>query len=91
MWSEKAQTYIESSLPEEPCIKLRMCLDILPYKKHNPSLKCNVQEEWLESLDLSMVQKDIVINTSTADTGAQCFLPFEWDQNTWLSQDWGQP
>ena len=31
VWSEKAQTYIKSSLPEEPSLKLRMCLDILSW------------------------------------------------------------
>ena len=74
VWSARAQTYIKSSLPEEPSLKLRMCLDILPYKKHDPPLKCNVRKEWLESLGTNLVQKDILINTSTADTGAQCFL-----------------
>ena len=43
VWSEEAQTYIKSNLPEEPILKLRMCLDILPYKKHNPPLECNAQ------------------------------------------------
>ena len=38
VWSEEAQTYIKSSLPEEPSLKLRMCLDILPYRKHDPPL-----------------------------------------------------
>ena len=74
VWSEKAQTYIKSKLPEEPSLKLRMCLDILPYKKHDPPLQCNITKEWLEILGLNLEQKDILINTSTADTGAQCFL-----------------
>ena len=51
-----------------------MCLDILSYKKHDPPLECNVQQSWLDSLGPSMQQKDIILKTSTADTGAQCFL-----------------
>ena len=68
VWSETAQTYIKSKLPEEPSLKLRMCLDILPYKKHDPPLQCNITKEWLESLGPNLEQKDILINTSTADT-----------------------
>ena len=71
VWSEEAQTYIKSSLPEEPSLKLRMCLDILSYKKHDTPLECNVQQSWLDSLGPSMQQKDIILKTSTADTGAQ--------------------
>jgi len=74
VWSEEAQTYIKSSIPEEPSLKLRMCLDILPYKKHDPPLQCTVQQSWLDNLGPKMEQKDITVMTSTADTGAQCFL-----------------
>ena len=51
-----------------------MCLDILPYKKHDPPLNCTVLKSWIDGLGPAMEQKDIVIKTSTADTGAQCFL-----------------
>ena len=74
VWSEQAQTYIKSSLPEEPSLKLRMCLDILPYRKHDPPLDCDVQQSWLDSLGPSKQQKDIILQTTTADTGSQCFL-----------------
>ena len=74
IWSEEKQTYVKSPLPEEPKIKLRMCLDILPYRKHDPPLDCNVQKSWIDSLGPKMEQKDIVLKASTADTGAQCFL-----------------
>merc|ERR1711888_561948 len=74
VWSEEAQTYIKSSLPEEPILKQRMCLDILPYKKHDPPLDCNVQKSWVESLGPSKQQVDIVLKTIIADTGSQCFL-----------------
>ena len=57
-----------------PILKLRMCLDILPYKKHDPPLDCNVQKSWVESLGPSKQQVDIVLKTTIADTGAQCFL-----------------
>ena len=69
VWSEEAQTYIKSSLPEEPSLKLGMCLDILPYRKHDPPLDCNVQQSWLYSLGPNMQQKDIILKTTTADTG----------------------
>ena len=51
-----------------------MCLDILPYRKHDPPLDCTVQQSWLDGLGPSKQQKDIILKTSTADTGAQCFL-----------------
>ena len=73
IWSDKLQTYVKSSLPEEPLLKLRICLDILPYAKHDPPLQCTVQKKWLNSLKDNN-QKDIVLKTTTADTGAQCFL-----------------
>ena len=74
VWSEEDQTYIKSNLPNEPILKLRMCLDILPYKKHDPPLECNVQKSWVDSLGPSKQQVDIVLKTTIADTGAQCFL-----------------
>ena len=37
-WCEKYQTYIKSSLPEEPTIKIRMNVDILAHAKHKPPL-----------------------------------------------------
>jgi len=72
-WDDKVQTYVKSSLPEEPVLKLRMCVDLLSYAKHNPTLKCTVQKDWLNNLQNNQ-QKDITLRRSTADTGAQCFL-----------------
>ena len=72
-WCEKSQTFIKSSLPEEPTRKLRMCLDISSYSKNNPPLGCSVIQSWLDGL-VDMQQKDIVLKTATADTSAQCFL-----------------
>ena len=34
VWDEKEQMYIKSSLPDEPSLKIRMCLDILAYTYH---------------------------------------------------------
>ena len=73
VWNEDTQTYVKSELPEEPDLKIRMCVDFLAYKKHNPPLKCTVKREWKDNL-VNNQQKDIVLKTSTADTGAQCFL-----------------
>ena len=73
VWNENTQTYVKSELPEEPDLKIRMCVDFLAYKKHNPPLKCTVKQEWKDNL-VNNQQKDIVLKTSTADTGAQCFL-----------------
>ena len=72
-WCDKSQSFIKSSLPEEPIMKLRMCLDISSYSKHDPPLGCGVMQSWLDGL-VDSQQKDIVLKTTTADTGAQCFL-----------------
>ena len=74
IWSEENQTYVKSHLPVEPTIKLRMCLDILSYRKHDPPLPCGVKKSWVDSLGPTKQQKDIILKASTADTGAQCFL-----------------
>ena len=50
-------------------MKLIMCLDSSSYSKHNPPLGCSVLDGLVE-----MQQKDIVLKTTTADTGAQYFL-----------------
>ena len=69
-WCDKFQTYIKASLRKEPTMKIRMCLDILSYKKHDPTLDCQVQQKWIDKLE-NRQQKDIVLKTSTADTWAQ--------------------
>ena len=76
-WCDKPQTFIKSSLPEEPTMKIRMCLDISSYSKHDPPLNWGVLQSWLDGLKpgaCGVQQKDIVLKTTTADTGAQCFL-----------------
>ena len=72
-WCDNFQTYIKASLRKDPTMKIRMCLDILSYKKHDPPLDYQVQQKWIDSLE-NRQQKDILLKTSTADTGAQCFL-----------------
>ena len=70
VWDKKKGMYIKSDLPEEPTLKLRMCLEVEAYRTHEPYLKCSVRPEWIDSLGVSKQQKDIVLKTSTADTGA---------------------
>ena len=36
--SDKSQTFINSNLPKESTMKIRMCLDISSYKKQDPPL-----------------------------------------------------
>ena len=40
-----------------------MCLDILPYRKHDPPLACNVQKSWIESLGPKMEPIIEALNT----------------------------
>ena len=40
------ETFVKSSLSEEPTLKLRMNVDILSYSKLDPPLKSSVQTEW---------------------------------------------
>ena len=47
-WCEKSQTFIKSSLPMEPIMKLRMCLDISSYSNHDPPLECGLMHSWLD-------------------------------------------
>ena len=67
---EKEEMYIKSGLPEEPKLKIRMCVDVLAYKSHKPNVQLSMRDEWYDSKQ----QKDIVLKASIADTGAQCFL-----------------
>ena len=40
------ETFVKSSLSEEPTLKLRMNTDIFSYSKLDPPLKSSVQTEW---------------------------------------------
>jgi hypothetical protein len=71
---EKEEMYIKSGLPEEPTLKIRMCVDVLAYRSHKPYVSLSMRDEWYDNLGPSKQQKDIVLKTSIADTGAQCFL-----------------
>jgi hypothetical protein len=66
--------YIKSELPEEPKMKIRMCVDVLAYRSHKPYVQLSMKDDWYASLGPSKQQKDVVLKTSIADTGAQCFL-----------------
>jgi hypothetical protein len=66
--------YIKSELPEEPKLKIRMCLDVMAYRSHKPYVQLSMREDWYAILGHSKQQKDVVLKTSIADTGAQCFI-----------------
>jgi hypothetical protein len=63
-----------SELPEEPKLKISMCVDILAYRSHQPYVQLSVMEDWYANLGPNRQQKDVVLETSIADTGAQCFI-----------------
>jgi hypothetical protein len=74
IWDEEEKMYIKSGLTEEPKLKIRMCVDVLAYRSHKPYLQLSMRDEWYDNMGPSKQQKDIVLKTSIADTGAQCFL-----------------
>jgi hypothetical protein len=61
-------------LPEEPQLKIRMCVDVLAYRSHKPYVQLFMRDNWYANLGPSKQQKDVVLKTSIADIGAQCFL-----------------
>jgi hypothetical protein len=74
VWDEREGRYIKSELPEEPKLKIRMCMDVLAYRSHQPYVQLSVREDWDANLGHNKQQKDVVLETSIADTGAQCFI-----------------
>jgi hypothetical protein len=50
VWNEKEGMYIKTELPEEPKIKIRMCLDVLAYRSHKPYVQLSMREEWYANL-----------------------------------------
>ena len=74
VWDAKKEMYIKSGLPEEPKMKIRMCVDVMAYRSHEPYMQLAMRKDWLANLGPRKEQKDIVLKTSIADTGAQCFL-----------------
>jgi hypothetical protein len=74
VWDERVGRYIKSELPEEPKLKIRMCVDILAYRSHQPYVQSSVREDWYANLGPNRQQKGMVLETSIADTGAQCFI-----------------
>jgi hypothetical protein len=55
-----------------PKLKIRMCVDVMAYKSHKPYVQLFMK--WYANLGPNKQQKDIILKTSIADTGAQCFL-----------------
>jgi hypothetical protein len=74
VWDEKEGMYIKSGLPKEPKLKIRMCVDVLAYRSHKPYVQLSMRDDWYANLGSSKQQKDVVLGTSIAVTGAQCFL-----------------
>ena len=70
---------LKSSLRTEPIMKLRICLEISSYSKHDPRLECRVMQSWLDWL-VDSQQKDIALKTTTADTGT---APVVHNANYW--------
>ena len=50
VWDEREGRYIKSELPEEPKLKIRMCVDILAYRSHQPYVQLSVREDWYANL-----------------------------------------
>jgi hypothetical protein len=74
VWDEEVGRYIKSELPEESKINIRMCVDILANKSHQPYVQLSVREDWYANLGPNKQQKEVVMETSVVDTGAQCFI-----------------
>jgi hypothetical protein len=51
-----------------------MCVDVLAYRSHKPYVQLSMRDDWYANLGPSKQQKGVVLKTSIADTGAQCFL-----------------
>jgi hypothetical protein len=46
----------------------------LAYRSHQPYVQLYVREDWYANLGPNRQQKNVVLETSVADTGAQCFI-----------------
>ena len=68
-WSLEHGTYVETDLPPEPVLTVKIELDIKAYAKHKPQLECVVDRKWGESQD--DVHNSWVDMNFLADTGAQ--------------------
>jgi hypothetical protein len=49
-------------------------VDILAFKSHKPYVQLSMMDRWYADMGPDKKQKDIVLKTSIADTGAQCYL-----------------
>ena len=43
-WSPKYKSYVKSSLPAEPKLEIKMCVDVNSYKRHRPPLTCLMKQ-----------------------------------------------
>jgi hypothetical protein len=50
VWDKREGRYIKSELPDEPKLKIRMCVDILAYRSHQPYVQLSVREDWYANL-----------------------------------------
>jgi hypothetical protein len=74
VWDGKEGMYITSELPEDPNLKIRICVDVLAYRSHKPYVQLSMRDDWYANLGPRKQQKDVVLKTSIADTGTQCSL-----------------
>lgn len=72
-WSPVHETYVETDLPDEPNIDVKVFLDVKAYRKHKPPLACYVNKNWNKMHP--NVNDTGVVFSFIADTGAQvCVL-----------------
>ena len=45
VWDEKEEMYIKSGLPEEPKLKIRMCVDVMAYKSLKPYVQLSMMDK----------------------------------------------
>ena len=74
-WSQKQKSYVKSSLPAEPKLDIKMCVDVPVYKQHRPPLTC-LMTQYRNGVDQGKRKPGTAWNqgasfSTTADTGAQ--------------------
>jgi hypothetical protein len=67
-------------LPDEPKLKIRMCVDILAYRSHQPYVQLSVREDWYANLGPNRQPKDVVLETSIA-----AITSVAWDSKSQVS------
>ena len=74
-WSPKHKSFVKSSLPAEPKLEIKMCVDVPAYKQHRPPLTC-LMNQYRNGIDQGKIKHGTAWNqgsffSTTADTGAQ--------------------